>query len=226
MRLGQSEESQIKSCLLPALILLLSLSLQVGYVQAFSETIVGIVPSANSANICETFTTNITIENVQNLYGLEITLRWDQTVLRAISVDVRTGQPNGVLYPPIFTVEDDLTQSQGKYSYAATSTAPALSFNGSGIIVKVTFNVTSIGSCSLDLESQLYDFPPPDRWPSISLPIDHVTIGGSFTVIPEFPNVTLLLSLMLLTTLAFTFPRFLRKLRRKPSDLGSPNKIY
>jgi len=167
------------------LILLLSTPFlfQMVIVEANAETVVKVEPYANFAHVDETFTVNITVVNVQNLYGVEVVLHWNTSILEVVNTDVRLGvesHPNGVLHEPIFIAKNETTQEEGKYLLAGTSTAPAPPFNGSGNIVRITFNVTNAGNSKLDLETKLSDWPPPEREPRISWPIDHTTIDGFF----------------------------------------------
>ena len=129
----------------------------------------------------QTFTVTISILNVQNLYSLEVVLKsgpfCSASYKRSKS---RVGEENfadGVLHlssnsPPIFIAENNLTQNEGEYRLTVTSMAPAAAFSGSGNIVKVTFRSISLGSSALNLQSQLYDYPPTDRDPRISLAIN------------------------------------------------------
>ena len=195
---------QIEAVVFSASLLLMPLLIQIAVVRAAPETVVRVEPYTSSANVGETFTINITVVDVQNLYGIEVTLYWNSSILKAVNTDVRLGQTSGVLYNPIYIVEN--STQKGKYVLAGTSTAPAPSFSGSGNIVRITFNVANLGNCKLDLETQLYDYPPPDREPRISLPIEHTTIDGFFgAAIPEIPNITILLTFMILTALGAIF---------------------
>ena len=99
-------------------------------------------------------------------------------------------------------------------------------------IVTITFNVTSIGDSKLDLETQLYDYPPPDREPRISWPIEHQTIDGSFNIIPEFSITTMIFLLMVLTGFVILLSRISRK-RSLPHDspfrkklINTSHKVY
>jgi hypothetical protein len=199
------------------LILLLTL-IQTVNVQATPETIVQVEPYSSSVDLAETFAINVTIVEVQNLYGISLTLSWNSTILQVIGLDLRLGvesHPDGVLhelpYAPIFIVENNLVQEQGKYFLGATSVFPASSYNGTGNIVTVIFNVTSFGDSKLDLETQLYDYPPPDREPRISWPIEHLTIGGFFNIIPEFSILAMLLLLMVLAGFVILVSRRFRE---------------
>lgn len=156
-----------------------------------SQTTVKLEPALCSANMGETFIANITIADVQNLYGLEVDVSWNASVLEIAEVDVRVGQAGGALYSSVYVVENSTTDSQ--YVLAATSVAPAPPFNGTGTAATITFRVKDHGNSSLSVTSQLYDFPPPDRDPRVSLPIEHTALGSMFEeTIPEIGSLPLL----------------------------------
>jgi hypothetical protein len=197
-------------------------------VRADSTTVVEVVPSTVSANVSATFTVNINVVNVQNLYAVEATLTWNSSVLQGTSVDVRLGQADGVLYgaendSTLLIVTNNFTQ-QGSYTVAATSVGPEPSFNGSGIIVEITFSVAGSGNSTLNLESQLYDRP---ALGSVSQPIDHTTIGGFFsTPVPENSNDTIILIFLTAALLSVLIAALLYILRRRraPSRTNASNK--
>ncbi len=160
-------------------------------IAVFSQTTAVVVePAAVSAHLGEPFIITVHLSNVQDLYGLEVILNWDPDVLRVANVDIRLGvetYPDGVLHessssPSIFIAENNLTETGGEYRLVATSINPAPSFNGSGNIVRLTFDPLSLGDSALDLKSQLLDYPPPDRDPRISLAIDHAAMDAAVTV--------------------------------------------
>lgn len=210
--------SRIMLVALFALFSSLTLPIRTSVVRGSPETAVEIVPYVSTAAVAQSFTINITVLNVQNLYGVEATVNWNSSVLEFSNVDIRLGHTDadGVLYntsstsPPF--IAENSTQD-GQYAIAATSMAPAPSFNGSGNIVRITFNVTNSGNSSIDLESQLYDYPPPDREPRVSLPIERTTIGGQFnTTVAEIPNSAILLVFTVLTVSALVLSK---KMTRK-----------
>ena len=175
----------------PMIILLVLIGTSFYVRPAFSQsaTVVKVETSTGSPAIGQPFIVTISIDNVENLYGLEIILSWDSFVLQATMVDTRVGvesHADGVLHessnsPSIFIGENNLLQSQGEYRLVVTSTSPAAPFSGSGNIVKVTFNPISIGSSALGLESQLSDYPLTDLDPSQA--INHNTQSSSVTVV-------------------------------------------
>lgn len=201
MKQTKSAKCLIKPLLGFAILMSLLLMIQTCYAKPSDETLVKIEPYSSSANVGETFTVNITVVSVQNLYGLEANLYWNSSILQVEKIDVRLGQTDGVLHNSVYVVEN--STQKDRYVLAATSTAPAPPFNGNGNMVSITFKVSDAGNCELCLESQLYDYPPPDRDPRISLPIQHTTIDGSFSItIPEITPTISLLALMILTALS------------------------
>lgn len=200
------------SLILLLLIILICLSsLQRNFAYASPATIAKVEPDTISAELGQVFTVNITIMDVLNLYGIEANLFWDPKALVAINVDVCVAEPDGILYAPIFLVADNLTQEQGRYLLAATSVAPAPSFNGTGNIVRITFNVSSLANSKLELETELYDYPPPERWPRLSLPIEHTVLDGSFAAIPEFTNLHVLILYLVTVTMCCVLVQRVRK---------------
>jgi len=216
-----SKMSQAEKVLVVVLLLSVSYLSKVAYVKATSETLVKVDPYVSSEPIGETFTVNITVVNVQNLYGVEVALYWNASILQVVGVDVRLGvesYSDGVLYEGtqgIFIAQNKTVQEGGKYLLAGTSMDPAPPFDGSGNIVRITFTVAAIGNCMLHLETKLADWPPPDRKPRISWPINHTTNDGFFEI-PEFPPIIILALFIILSTFTVILSkkRFSIKLRR------------
>src|SRR4030067_3056877 len=99
------------------------------------STTVKVEPSTTTPVVGETLTVNITISNVQNLYGVDVTLRWNTSALKVLSNTSLLGvesHPNGVLHESILIAEASASQQIGAYTLVATSTSPAASFSGSG----------------------------------------------------------------------------------------------
>jgi hypothetical protein len=218
MMMPRFNKSKLILIALFALFSSLTLPIRTNVVRGSPETAVEVVPYASTAGVGQSFTINITVFNVQNLYGIEATVKWNSSVLELSKVDIRLGHTDtdGVLYntsstsPPF--IAENSTQN-GQYAIAAASTAPAPSFNGSGDIVRITFNVNSSGHSNIDLESKLQDRPPPDREPPLSLPISHSTTGGQFdTTVAEIPNSAILLVFTVLTVSALVLSK---KITRK-----------
>src|SRR3989339_665808 len=159
-------------------------------VSSQSQATVKVEASSSNPHVGKAFTVTISVANVQNLYGIEVILRWDSSILEATKIDTRLGvetYADGVLHestdtPPLFIAENTLTTAKNEYRLVATSTSPAPPFSGSGNIVTITFNPLTTGSSQLTVESQLSDYPPTDRDPRVSQPIDHIDQNMVVTV--------------------------------------------
>jgi hypothetical protein len=104
----------------------------------------------------ETFTINVTVANVTGLYGLDIRLSWDPAILGYVShqakIPVET-HPEGILYNTVLMIRDDIDSVAGTYWVAASSLSPAPTFNGTGMVVEITFQVNDIGQTPIQIYS-------------------------------------------------------------------------
>jgi len=179
-------------------------------------TVVEVLPSAISADVGQSFAINITVVDVQNLYAVDVVVNWNSSVLQLVNVDVRLApaDSDGVLYnsslAPVYIAVNQTYP--GNYEISATSVGPAPPFNGTGNIVIITFNVIGSGYSSIDLtESQLWDYALV-REPPISMPIDHSTVGGQFSItVVEIPNSAIFLVFTVLTVSALVLSRKMTK---------------
>jgi len=202
---------------------LLTLSLiQPAFPQGSGNTTVAVNPQVTNALLGETIKVNITLSNVQNLYGVDVTLLWNPSALSVQNIDIRLGvesHPDGVLHETpsadIFIQENITDQANGEYDLIATSIAPAPSFSGSGNIVIITFNVTDVGHSELILITELGDYNP-----SGSNLIDHTDVDGSVdSVIPEFPSAIAIVIVLILVTAATVVYKRIGKPRSKPKTI-------
>jgi hypothetical protein len=153
----------------------------VGSSQASGNTVVRVQPSTTVVSVGETFSVGVAVESVENLYGLDVTLRWNDSVLQFQSVDLRLGvesHPDGVLHEDsgaeIYVAENNASEAQ--YHLAATAVNPASSFNGSGTVFSVSFKALSAGRSSLELETELADHPSLGGTANL---IEHTVVAGS-----------------------------------------------
>ncbi len=87
--------------------------------------------------------------DVQNLYGFDIALKWDPTILEYISHVVMTpveSYSEGVLHGPIFSLKDEVDPSAGTYWGACSSMSTAEPFSGNGAFFTITFEVLSVSN--------------------------------------------------------------------------------
>jgi hypothetical protein len=150
----------------------------------------------------------IKISNVQNLFGVDVTINWNPAVLSVISATSQLGVEShigGVLHEtsnyPIEVVDDNSKQSTGQYHLLATSTGSASPFSGSGTIATLTFRVTNPGSTGLTLSSELSDHPAAGGTANL---IEHADTADSVTAIASGPSTS---SIPTSTTQSSTTPQ-------------------
>ena len=176
--------STLKKITVTILFTLLTVLLIQTTANAQTVTVVKAVPSTSSPHLGETFNVDITITDVQNLYGIDVTLRWNASVLQLagnnshLGVESNTG---GVLHAEVVIVEETASQAVGTYHIVALSIPPASPFSGSGNIATLTFAVTSVGRSDLDLETELSDYNPGGT----SNLIPHTDSDGSVDTVPS-----------------------------------------
>jgi hypothetical protein len=177
-------------------------------------------------------TVDITITNVQNLYGLDVSLRWNNSVLEVLSATSHLGvesNPEGVLHEvlpdaSVYIAEDNASQALGEYHLVATSVSPAPSFNGSGTIATLTFKVASVGHSELDLVTELADRPPPEEHSNF---IEHTDVDSSIDSLPvhstpvptDWTPIALLIILVAAILFIIAFALYVRSRKRKPKNV-------
>lgn len=170
------------------------------------NTIVKAEASTSQPHLGDTLTVNIKVSDAQNLFGVDVTLNWNPSVLKLVSATPQLGvesHSGGVLHEsssyPIEIVNNDASQTSGQYHLLATSTGSVTpSFSGSGTIATVTFNVTSIGSAGLTLEDVELSELATDR--NVNLVTPSTSVDSVNPVIPEFPIATIIVLLVVLVT--------------------------
>ena len=182
-------------------------------------TTVKVQPSESAPLYGSTFTVDITISNVQNLYALDLSLKWDPTVLKVLSAISFIGvesNPGGVLHEAVEIEEEGASQAGGQYDLVAFSLGPAAAFSGNGEIATLAFSVVKVGYSAFTLETELADKPSGDT----SNFITHTDVSSSVNaVIPEFP--TIFAFVLLLVCAAGTL-LFSKRYTRKNATSASP----
>jgi len=153
-------------------------------------TTVSVSPQNSTAPVGKTVTVAIQLSNVQNLYGFDVTLSYNNAVLQLTNskIDLGTSSiPGGVLYgDPVSTniVADGVyyntsLSTPSDYELFATSVNTAGPFSGNGTIVTLTFTVLSSGQSPLTLNVQLASYAQPGTG-EVSEPISATVVNGYF----------------------------------------------
>ena len=148
--------------------------------EAEAETIVKVEPQECFAKINQTFSINITILNVENLYGLDILLAWNYSILEAINVSHYLGvedYPYGVLHKNLTIYKIEVCQEKGTFKLVASSISPALPFNGNGTLATITFRVIGFGNSDLTIRAELASNI---QTPEGVKPINHIEVNGRY----------------------------------------------
>jgi len=130
------------------------------------------------------FTLALKIANVTDLFGFDIQVKWDPTLIGYVSHTVKVpveDYPDGILHEPFMQLKNVIDESAsipdaepGTMGWFAYAIMPgAATFNGTGIAVELTFHVEGVGSCWIEIvKSDLSDHIPS--------PIPHSTQNAYF----------------------------------------------
>lgn len=167
-------------------------------VSAQSNTIVNAQASTSQPQVGSTLTVAFKISNVQNLAGIDATLRWNASVLSLYNEVLNLGSSHsgGVLlgsnlnFGSSMLTDGDIyvrkTNVSGSYELAARTIGISIpGFSGSGTIATLTFNVINIGAAALTLKSNLTSHPSTGQNPVM---IDHQdTVDSVIAIDPIYP---------------------------------------
>lgn len=142
-----------------ALLLLLSVALLglwlgnraiVGLAQG--ETRVRLDPLASEVQVGETINVDIVIEDVADLYGVDVRLSFDPALLEVQDADPATAGvqiQKGTFPAPDFVVRNEADNGAGTVWYAASQQNPTAPISGSGIAASITFKGLTMGASSV-----------------------------------------------------------------------------
>jgi hypothetical protein len=196
------------SLLKSRIILLSLLILYVFYNGATSvnaqETTVYIDPTSLSiSQIGETFSINISISNVTNLFGYDIMLWYNTTMMDCVNIE----WPKNHFLTPILNptnifkikdIEDNYNETTGAVRVVATLLDEEPPKNGSGLLVTITFKSTAPdGPSPLKLYWPGYAYPVKLSDPDGN-PIPCSGTDGEVVVIPELSSLSLIFLLIFL----------------------------
>jgi hypothetical protein len=179
--------------LLPT-IMILTMFLNAGLFASALSTTVTVSPQTSSVQVGDNISVSLQLSNVQNLYGLDVELKWNNSIVQHTGTNLKLGVesfPDGVLHGTrvnydlntlapgdVYVAQSTASQPDGDYHLIATSTNPADSFNGSGTIVSLTFSVIGAGTTDLELVSLLADHPAENATSNL---IVHTDTKGTLT---------------------------------------------
>jgi LysM repeat protein len=118
--------------------------------------VVKVSPAESQVNVGGTTTLEIRVENVVNLYAVDIELKFDQTRLQVQDADPNKDSIQiapGDFLKLGFVEGNDGDNSTGVVHYVATQTAPSPPVSGNGLLASITFEGTALGNSDLIFSS-------------------------------------------------------------------------
>jgi hypothetical protein len=194
-------------------------------------TVVKAEASTSQLHVGDTLTVTLKISNVQNLFGIDLTLGWNPNVITLSNVALSLGveaHSGGVLHGNklVYNIDNAQTgqiyveedRESGSYNLVATSIGESTSaFSGSGNVATLTFKVTHTGDAQITLDSELSDKATSSDPANLIVHQDNANSVSA--VIPEFSIITVLALLVVVAvaTMAITVGR--KKLKANPTAL-------
>jgi len=150
------------------------------------------------------FTVTVKIYNVTNLYGFDLKFRWNTTCLEYVSHSVhvpRNTYLDGVLWNPILPLADEVNSTAGTYWIAYSSMYPAPSFNGTGTVFTMTFEVVNqpydheTGGPNVDPIDTILDFSSTDLAAEGGDPIPHCVESATIRIWEKLSQISSTISI-------------------------------
>jgi len=166
-----------------ALLVVILLSIPTGYGLA-QDTMV--VVGSGALDVGATTTVNISVENVTDLYGLEVHLTFDPALLEVEDADTDAAGvqiQSGTFLSPDFVAQNAVDQAAGKIDFAIAQMPPHEPVSGSGVLATITFKGKAAGTCALGFSNVILS----DRNGNA---INTGTRDGSVTVNADTPTLT------------------------------------
>jgi parallel beta-helix repeat protein len=139
-------------------ILLLLSTARVGnfLASASGKTTVYVDPQACYRALGSTFEVNVSVADVSDLYGYQFKLYYDTSILDGIEVrlpkDHFLDADLSKLWIAELDIEDEFNATSGRVGVGVCFFGQHPGISGSGVLVTITFRVTKMGNCTLDLD--------------------------------------------------------------------------
>lgn len=155
-------------------------------VYSYPQPTLSVDPPSTVKSVDETFTIDIKVTDVNDLYGWEFQLSYDGTLLNGTSVTEGTFLSSaGTTWFRKINFSDTL----GLVWYTCTLLGDTEGATGSGVLATITFKVVAEGSCTLDLHDTKLVGYAYAVYSRRTYDITHTAVDGSFSTgaVPEFP---------------------------------------
>jgi len=141
------------------------------------QALIYVVPSTYTvSSLFQTFTMNVAIANVTNLYSCEYKLFYDKTIVQALSADLPSDHFLKPIDPTKINIQKEVNNNynytHGRVWFSAGLLAPETAKSGNGSLTAITFKAVGRGSTFVRFEDTKLNTPAPVT------PISHATEDG------------------------------------------------
>jgi hypothetical protein len=144
-------------------ILLMIVQFLTPFILADEDPYMSIGPSSGSFECEDQVLVEITIENITELYGADVRLLFDSTLMIIEDSDPNKAgvqiTPSSDLLSPDFVVRNEVDQTSGTIRYAVTQISPSLPVTGTGVLFSFTATMTDSGSGSITVDQNTLSNP-------------------------------------------------------------------
>jgi len=153
---------------------------------AQGSPVVRLEPAAAQVEVGETLSVEIVVENVSNLFGVEVHLVFDPALLEVVDADAGMAGVQVDLGPFLsvdYTPQNTVDQGTGHIDFGYSQMPPATGRSGSGTIATITFRGKAAGVSPLTFSNVILADPDANPIPATTQNGD-VTVGGTPTGTP------------------------------------------
>jgi hypothetical protein len=137
-------------CARLALALLVTTSAGIaGSASAQVGTVVSIRPAAGAYQLGETFAVEVRIDDVSDLYGVDVRVTFDPACLEVVETAVTPG--TDLLSPPWLILFNQVDNQTGTIWYVVTLLNPHPPVSGSGVLYSFHFKTLAMGSAAVGI---------------------------------------------------------------------------
>ncbi|MGC8786145.1 MAG: LysM peptidoglycan-binding domain-containing protein [Anaerolineae bacterium] len=149
---------------------------------AVNGTIVLVDPPSSTVNLNQTFTLDIKVDTVTNLYAVDVRITFDAAKLEVQDANAGLGgvqiEPGTFLNPAQgFMIQNVADNTTGQIQYAFTLLSPAPAVSGTGVLARITFRAKATGNAQVSFTSVTLSNDQ-------AQPIVATPMPGSVTILP------------------------------------------
>jgi LysM repeat protein len=114
-----------------------------------------LLPEVQSLDVGQMTTVTLRVENVQNLYGYQVTISFNPALLEVVDAD--PGKPGvqvglGTFISPDYVPQNTADNNAGTIECVVSQVAPSTAANGSGALLTISFRGKSTGVSNVQLD--------------------------------------------------------------------------